>query len=156
MPTAKDQSLIQIVRLPLSNFMPAEGVEWRPHAYVALPAIGATATVVKRKIPNGNNALLNRLANEFVGGGFQQGAGGVQWTLYLDFDNLVPAPNFELITASLGSVNNPTILNGIRLKEGLTVALVVKNISIVVAGQRIGGLLGGYDYPKSMEPPMSF
>jgi hypothetical protein len=141
-----------IWQLPISNFMPPGGVEWRPHKYVPLPAIGATSVVVSRKIPTGSNAMLNRLANEFVGGGFQQGAGGVQWFLYIDYNELVPAPNFNLITASLGSVNNPTILNGIRVKEGLTVALVVKNVSIVVAGQQIGGLLGGYDYPKALEP----
>jgi len=141
-----------IARLPFSNFMPPEGVEFRPHAYVALPAIGVSAVVVKRQIPRGDNAILNRLANEFIGGGFQAGAGGVLWTLYIDYNELVPAPNFQLITASLGSVNNPTILNGIRCKEGLTVALVVKNVSIVVAGQLIGGLIGGFDYPKSLEP----
>lgn len=144
-------SPLGIVRLPISNYMPPEGVEWRPHAYVPLPAIGASVVVVKRLIPKGDNAIMNRLANEFVGGGFQQGAGGVQWFLYQDFNELTPFPNFNLITASLGSVNNPTILNGLRCKEGLTVALVVKNVSIVVAGQLIGGLIGGFDYPKSLE-----
>lgn len=144
-------SPLNIGRLPVVNYMPKEGTEWRPHAYVPLPAIGATAVVVKRLIPKGDNAIMNRLANEFVGGGFQQGAGGVQWFLYQDLNELVPFPNFNLITASLGSVNNPTILNGLKCKEGLTVALVVKNVSIVVAGQLIGGLIGGYDYPKSQE-----
>lgn len=143
---------VQVERLPISNYMPPEGVEFRPHGYIPLPAVGVTAVVVQFTVPKGYNGVINFLANEFVGGGFQQGAGGVTWELYLDFTTLVPAPNFQSILASLGSVNNPAKLNGIRVKENQLVTLVVKNVSIVVAGQLIGGLLGGYFYPVALEP----
>jgi hypothetical protein len=150
---AAEATRIQLIeRLPVSNFMPPEGVEFRPHAYVPLPAIGASAIVVQFTVPVGDDGMLNRLANEFVGGGFQQGAGGVTWKLFVDFQTAVPAPNFQSIVASLGSVNNPTILNGIRVKENQVVTLQVTNVSIVVAGQQIGGLLGGYYFPLSLEP----
>lgn len=142
-----------ISQLPLSNFMPPSGVEFRPHGYVPLPAIGASASVVQFLVPKGYNGILNRLANEFVGGGFQQGAGGVTWELFLDFVTGIPAPNFQNIVASLGSVNAPATLNGIRIKENQLVTLQVTNVSIVVAGQLIGGLFGGYYYPVSLEPP---
>lgn len=142
-----------ITQLPLSNFMPPSGVEFSPHAYVPLPAIGASAVVVQFPVPKGYNGILNRLANEFVGNGFQQGAGGVTWELFLDAVTGVPAPNFQNIVASLGSVNAPKILNGIRIKENQLVTLQVTNVNIIVAGQQIGGLLGGYFYPVSLEPP---
>lgn len=146
-----------IVRLPIINFEPPEGIEWSPTGYVALPAIGASATVVQRQIPRGQNAIMNFIANEFIGAGFQQGQGAVTWTLYLDFEQLIPAPNFNTILSSLGSVNAPRRLNGIRVKENQLLTLQVTNVSIVVAGQLIGGLLGGYDYPVDLEPvSMSF
>jgi hypothetical protein len=148
------QKVVSIERLPISNFMPPEGVEFRPHAYVTIPAQGASATVVSFTVPRGYNGILNRLANVFVGGGFQEGQGLVSWELFLDFNTAVPAPNFQKIVASLGSVNNPTTLNGIRIKENQLVELVVSNANpgVIPAGQLIGGLLGGYFYPVALEP----
>jgi hypothetical protein len=145
-----------IGRLPFINFMPPEGVEFREHAYVTIPAIGAQAIVVQFKVPKGYNGIINYLANEYVGGGFVQGAGGVTWEIFKDFQGLIPAPNFQRIVASLGVVANPAKLNGIRIKEGQLVTLVVNNVAVVVAGQLIGGLLGGYFYPIDLEPQMTF
>ena len=151
---AAQQKVVSIERLPISNFMPPEGVEFRPHAYVTIPNQGASSVVVQFKVPRGYNGILNRLANEFVGGGFQQGAGLITWQLFLDDITGVFAPNFQNIVASLGSVNNPTILNGIRIKENQLVTLQVSNANpgVVPAGQLIGGLLGGYFYPIALEP----
>ena len=145
-----------IHRLPFINYMPPEGVEFREHAYVTIPAIGVQEIVVQFKVPKGYNGVINYLANEYVGGGFVQGSGGVTWTIYKDFQGLIPAPNFQLIVASLGVVANPSKLNGIRIKEGQLVTLVVNNVTVIPAGQLIGGLLGGYFYPIDLEPPMTF
>lgn len=156
---AQDLSQIAVPRLPVTNFMPAEGEEFRPHAYVPLPAIGASAVVVQFTVPLGKNGIINRLANVFVGGGFQEGQGGVIWKLFSDFNtgNVgqggVVIPNFDNIVASLGSVSNPALLNGLRVKESNVVTLQVTNVNIVLAGQFIGGLLGGYFYPVDLEPP---
>ena len=149
-----EQKVVSIERLPISNFMPPEGVEFRPHAYVTIPNQGASAVVVSFTVPRGYNGILNRLANVFVGGGFQEGQGLISWELFLDANTAVPAPNFQSIVASLGSVNNPTTLNGVRIKENQLVELVVKNANpgVIPAGQLIGGLLGGYFYPVALEP----
>jgi len=147
---------IKIVRLPLTNFIPPEGEEFTPAAYVTIPAIGSTATVVQFSVPEGRNGILNRFANVFVGGGFTEGQGGIVWQLFQDFTPGVMVPNFDNIVASLGTVNNPKILNGIRIKENQLVTLVVKNVSIVVSGQLIGGLIGGYTYPIDLEESMAF
>jgi hypothetical protein len=151
-------SCIEIVRLPVSNFMPDRGEEFRRAAYVAIPAVGASAIVVQFKVPEGRNGMINALANVFVGGGFTEGQGGIVWQLFQDFTpgGGVVAPDFDNIVASLGSVNNPAKLNGIRIKENQLVILLVKNVSVVVAGQFIGGLLGGYYYPIDLEPSVAF
>src|SRR5882724_11063178 len=97
----------EITRLPVTNFMPAEGEDFEAHAYVALPAIGASAVVVSVVIPEGRMAILKRIANVFVGGGFQEGQGGVVWQILLDgtdVNNPSVAPFFDAIVASLGSV----------------------------------------------------
>jgi len=153
---AEALSSIEICRLPLTNFMPDRGVEFVKAAYIAIPAVGLSAPIVQFKVPEGQNGMINRLANVFVGGGFTEGQGGIVWQIFQDFTPGVVAPDFDNIVASLGSVNNPSILNGIRIKENQLVTLLVKNVSIVVAGQLIGGRLGGYFYPIDLEPPASF
>jgi hypothetical protein len=148
---------IEIVRLPVKNFMPPEGVPFRPANYVAIPAQGASAVVVKLLVPQGRNGIINQIANVFVGGGFQEGQGLITWQLWLDGNPNPPlvAPYFNNIVASLGSVANPAQLaGGIAVKENQLVELVVFNANpgVVPAGQLIGGLLGGYFYPKQLEP----
>jgi hypothetical protein len=151
-------SCLEIVRLPVTNYMPDRGVEFRKAAYVAIPAVGAQAVVVQFQVPEGMNGMINRLANVFVGGGFTEGQGGIIWQLYQDFTvgGGTVAPDFDNMLASFGSVNNPAVLNGIRIKEKQLVTLLVKNVSVVVAGQFIGGLLGGYFYPVDLEPAVAF
>lgn len=155
---APAQPLSEIIRLPVTNFMPDRGVEFSKAAYVAIPAVGASAVVVQFRVPEGQNGMINRLANVFVGGGFTEGQGGIVWQVYQDFTpgGGVVAPDFDNIVASLGSVANPSTLNGIRIKENQLVTLLVKNVSIVVAGQFIGGRLGGFFYPVDLEPPVAF
>lgn len=144
-----------IIQLPLSNFMPAQGVEFQNAGWVTIPAQGVSAVVVQFKVPKGYNGMINRLGNVFDGGGFQNGAGLIAWQLYLDIITGVFAPNFQNILASLGTVENPSILNGIRIKENQLVTLQVSNAAagVIPAGQKIGGRLGGYFYPVALEPP---
>jgi hypothetical protein len=146
---------IVIPRLPVTNFMPAGGEDFEANSYVALPAIGASAVVVSVPIPDGRMAMVKRIANVFVGGGFQEGQGGVIWQILLDGTNAlnpVVAPFFDNIVASLGTVAAPSTIDGIRVREGNLLQLIVKNVSIVLAGQFIGGRLGGYFYPVELDP----
>ena len=151
-------SELAIIRLPVTNYMPDRGEDFERAAYVAIPAVGASAVVVQFKVPEGRNGMIKRIANVFVGGGFTEGQGGIVWQIFQDFTpgGGVVAPDFDNIVASLGSVNNPSNIDGIRIKENQLVTLLVKNVSIVVAGQVIGGRLGGYYYPIDLEPPVAF
>jgi hypothetical protein len=149
---------MQISRLPIVQAMPPEGESFRFAAYVAIPAQGAQSVVVQFPVPQGVNAMIKRVANVYVGGGFQEGQGLITWQLYVDFQQGVVAPNFDNILASLGAVSNPPLLDdGIRARENQLVTLLVKNANpgVVPAGQLIGGLISGYFYPVDLEPVIS-
>lgn len=128
---------------------PATWVAFDPHGYIALPAIGAQAIIVTFNVPRGFHGVIQRIANVFVGGGFQEGAGAVNWQILV---NGAAFRNYELIVASLGSVAAPSTIAGIPIREGDLVQLVANNVAIVVAGQLVGGRLGGYLYPRDLEP----
>jgi hypothetical protein len=159
--SALDQALAAMIdRLPITNFMPPSGQEFRKTSSVIIPAVGASGVVVQLKVPQGYNGMLKSLANVYIGGGFTDFGGLIVWQLYIDYQvgGGIVAPNFENITASLGSASNPARLHGIPIKENQLVTLLVKNVApgVVPAGQTIGGLLGGYFYPVSEEPAQSF
>ncbi len=120
-------------------------------AYVALPAIAAQANVISYQIPPGYNGVIKKVANNFVGGGWSEGSGGVSWQILLDGSPPPGATNYDLILASLGSPANPVAIAGFRIYENQVLTLVVKNVNIVVAGQLSGGRLIGYLYPREDE-----
>jgi len=60
---------VTVPQLPVQNFMPPGGKPFEFAAGVALPAIGATVTVLSFTVPRGQNGFVRRIANVFVGGG---------------------------------------------------------------------------------------
>lgn len=147
--------------LPVRNAIPPDGEEFRWANYIDLPNPGDPgAVVVSFKVPAGRNCVINRIANVYVGGGFQEGGGLVTWQLFQDATGFgtarggVVMPNFDDIVASLGTVANPGVLNGLLANEGQLVALIVFNdpTGPLSSGQRIGGLIGGYYYPTDLAP----
>jgi hypothetical protein len=135
--------------LPPWIYPPAEFWPIDQANYVGLPAIGANAIVVSFQVPPGHNGIITTYGNNFVGGGFQEGAGTIVWQIARD--NAV-IDGYDNIVASLGSVSSPTRHpSGFRIFENQIITLVVTNVSIVVAGQLSGGRLMGYYYPKQYE-----
>ena len=125
---------------------------FRRQASVALPAIGAEATVVTFPVPAGKFGMIFRLANQFNAAGWTEGTGHLTWRLEIDG---VPVPGYHNILASMGSMSNPADLEKepIRIREGQTVALICANVApgVGVSGQFLLGLLAGYFYPLSAE-----
>lgn len=119
--------------------------------YTPLPAIGAQANVISFKIPLGRNGVIQKVGNNFVGGGWTEGSGAVTWQILVDGAPPPGSSNYDLILASLGSPANPVEIAGFRIYENQVLTLVVKNITVVVAGQLSGGRLVGYLYPRKME-----
>lgn len=133
--------------LPPHLYQPVTGLPFNPSTYITIPAIGVTATILQRTVPNGYYSVINQLGNNFVGGGFVDGSGALIWQLTLDN---VPYPNFEAIIASLGNPANPSLIGAVTARERQIIRLTVQNVSVVTAGQLIGGRLSGYDYPLEL------
>jgi len=119
---------------------------------IPLIAVGVYSTVVSVLCPAGRNGVVNRIANEFVGGGFTDFSGALIRRNQPSSGGTTAAErNYQNITASLGSVVNPTRISGIRIFENDVLSLVVSNTSIIPAGEAIGGLFGGYFYPRTWD-----
>lgn len=141
--------------LPPWLFEPAESESLNEHAGVALPAIGATATVLTFTVPDGRNGVINLIANVFIGGGFVEFGGLIVWRILID-DAAVR--NYQNIVASFGSISNPSRISPIRIYERQVVTLQVENVApgVIVAGQTIGGRLGGYYYSRALDESQEF
>lgn len=119
--------------------------------YVALPAIAGQANIISFQIPAGRNGLIRKVGNNFVGGGWVEGSGAVVWQILVDGAPPPGAVSYDSILGSLGSPANPVEIAGFRVYEHQTLTLVVKNATVVVAGQLAGGRLVGYLYPREIE-----
>ena len=144
---------VQPVELPVRLFPPAqwENLDQFPTAGVLLPTIGARAVIISFKVPIGRNGIIKKIANNFVGGGFQEWQGNIIWRILVDGAPPPGANSYEAITCSLGAPASPTEIAGFRIFENQTVQLVADNIAIVVAGQFVGGRLVGYLYPREFD-----
>lgn len=144
---------IQISVLPIENFPPPQAVPFNPAEYIDLPAIGATATVLDVLVPDGYSAIVKRLGNNFVGGGFVDGSGDLIWQVTV---NDVAARNFEDIIASLGNPAAPSDIGFIRGKQNQHIKLIVTNVSVPVDAQLVGGRFSGWFYPNQYDLPDSW
>lgn len=154
---APEQSSMDISSFPVWLFPPSQWENIDQIAYSLLPAIGATVTIISYVVPAGRNAIIQKVANNFVGGGFVEGTGDLIWRILVDGTPPPGATNYDNIVDSLGSPVSPTQIPGFRLFENQTLTLVAFNNpagpdgGIVVSGQRVGGRLIGYQYPREYE-----
>ena len=119
-------------------------------AQVNLPAIGATAIVVSFVVPRRKNGALEFVGNQFIGGGWVEGTGGLVWQVTADG---VPIQGYDSIIGSIGSLSSPGDLgrSPTRLFENQVIQLTARNVNILVAGQVLLGLLRGKFYPLEQE-----
>jgi len=143
--------------LPPWIYPPVQFVPIDETKYVPLPAIGAQAAVVQFQVPHGNNGIINTYGNNFVGGGWTEGSGEIVWQIFRDQALTNAVKGYNNILASLGSPASPTRHpSGFRIFENEFITLVIKNVSVVVAGQLSGGRFAGWYYPKIYENPNIF
>jgi hypothetical protein len=137
--------------LPIWLYPPVNFENIDQYAYAALPAIGATATIIQFTVPIGRNGMINKVANNYVGGGWVEGSGDVIWRILVDGTPPPGATSYDSILGSLGSPSQPVGIAGFRIFENQVVTLVAFNNAVVVAGQKVGGRLLGYLYPRDLE-----
>lgn len=138
-------------KLPPWIYPPAEFEPIDLVNYINLPAVGASAAIISVTIPTGHNGIIRGIGNNYVGGGWVEGSGAVTWQISRDG---APVDGYDTILGSLGSPANPTIHPcGFRVFENQIVALVVSNVSVILAGQLSGGRLVGWYYPLEYEDP---
>lgn len=142
---------VQPIALPHHLYPPDRWENLDQSNYVALPAIGAQANVISFQVPIGRNGIVKKIANTFVGGGFQEGQGNIVWQILVDGAPPPGASSYDSILDSLGLVNNPTEISGFRIFENQILTLVIKNVALVQANQFVGGRFVGFLYPRDME-----
>ena len=142
---------VQPVDLPYRNFVPNNWENIDQLNYANLPAIGAQATIITIRVPQGRNGIIRKVGNNFVGGGWVEGSGNITWQILVDGNPPPGATSYNNILGSLGSPANPVEISGFRVFENQTVTVVVNNVNVAVAGQLVGARLVGYFYPRELE-----
>lgn len=148
--------------LPLWVYPPINWENVDQIAYTSLPAIGSEATILTFTVPGGRNGIINKVACNFVGGGWIEGTGDVQWRILVDNGTPPGANSYEAIPASLGSPAQPVAISGFRIFENQVIKVTIfnnpagPNGGVVVAGQLAGARLCGYFYPRELEDPNIF
>jgi hypothetical protein len=138
-------------QLPIWLYPPVNWENIDQLNYVNLPAVGATATIITFQVPTGRNGIINKVACNFVGGGWVEGSGDVVWRILVDGGTPPGATSYDSILGSLGSPAQPVGISGFRIFENQVVTLVAFNNAVLVAGQKVGGRLLGYLYPREYE-----
>lgn len=148
--------------LPLWIYPPINWENFDQIAYTLLPAIGSEAIIIKFTVPQGRNGVINKVACNFVGGGWVEGTGDLLWRILVDQATPPGANSYEAIPASLGSPAQPVGIAGFRIFENQVVQVDIfnnpagPNGGVVVAGQLAGARLLGYLYPRELEDPNIF
>jgi hypothetical protein len=125
--------------------------------YALVPAIGSTAIIISYVVPPGRNGIINKVACNFVGGGWVEGSGDIVWRILVDGTPPPGATSYDSILASLGGPSQPTGIAGFRFFENQVLTFVAfnnpagANGGVVVAGQRVGARFTGWNYPLDIE-----
>ena len=132
----------------------AEPFAWNDAA--VMPAKGSSVAVVEFVVPPNRSGVIWRVGNgTALGGGIAQWTNGSGKLIWQVLRNGTPYKNMSDIRCIIGLVEQ---LGGLlsaplRLRANDTIGLVVLNIDTPAAGQNLVGLLGGWYYPASQDPP---
>ena len=126
-------------------------------AGIAVPAISATTftTVLSVLCPPGRNGVVKKIANVIVGGAWADFSGDAIWQIVRNPGaqaNLggYAERNYQNVQASLGLINQPTQISGIRIFENDVIQWVLRN-NALPTNINAGALLSGYFYPRTWD-----
>jgi hypothetical protein len=129
--------------------------EFHKYGSVALPAIGATATVVTFVVPNGRNGRISGLGMDVQANGgaaYAQDVLPAELTFAILVNNQPAFYDLASFTYLIGSVSFPFGLVGLMIKEAQTISLQVTNNALTVSTQFVAAHFTGYFYGKQYEP----
>lgn len=119
-------------------------------AAIATPAVGAGETrVLSYRVPRGFDGVVKGLVHNYIGGGFQQGAGGIIWRISIDGQWV---RHYDAMLVTFGSVQYPRPISGIRIGENQLVEYWV-NVAggaglVYSAETQIVCGISGWIYPR--------
>lgn len=114
------------------------------------PIAGGVQVVIVFQVPAGRNGVIAQIANEYNGGGWQQGDGNLAWQILVDG---FPVQGFDNILSSLGTTAIPgdmKVRRQIVVRENQVVQLTANNIGVVGNGFLVG-MLAGYFWPLAQQ-----
>lgn len=136
---------------------PPDSESFHFSAGITVPAISATnfTVVLAFTCPVGRNGVIKRIANVIVGGAWADFSGDAVWQIVRNPGAGVNTGgfaerNYQSIQASLGLINQPTQISGIRIFENDVVQWVLRN-NALPTNIKAGALLSGYFYPRTWD-----
>lgn len=124
---------------------PEGSVPFDPQIAIALPVVGAVATVVTLVVPDGYDGVINAYSWNFTGGGFVQGSGDIQVQI---LRNGAAVRNYDNILVEKGTIASPRAISPLRVYSGQIMTLVVNHVANALLSGNIIGCFSGYFYPS--------
>jgi hypothetical protein len=132
---------------PWLNFPPG-GISFSPQASIPIPSVGSGfVPVLTLVVPQGNDGVINRIHNNFTGGGFVEGSGDIVWQITI---NGRAVKNYDQILTEKGSTQWLQKIAPIRIYSGQTIQYLVNHVNnpLLSNGFIICGF-SGYFYPNT-------
>ena len=131
--------------------MPPQGRYFQEINTVALAAfvLNVDQAVVTFQVPPGFDGVITGNVNRFIGPGFAEGSGDIEWRVQLSRRY---APDYGLILTSLGDLTAPVAFSGggIRIQSNQVIRYIarVTNFAALDPNGRILCALHGWFYPR--------
>ena len=131
--------------------MPQQGRRFQEIASTPLATfvLNTDLAVLTFEVPVGFDGVITSNANRFVGAGFAEGSGDIEWRVQLSRRY---APDYGLVLTSLGDLTSPVSFSGggIRVYSHQVIRYIARitNFALLDPNGRILCALSGWFYPR--------
>lgn len=147
---------VAIARHPVYNYRPADGIPFDKFGAIPLPASpSGFVPIFSFQVPRGYNAIITHIACEQSDPAYVNGDGSILWAIAQNFApsavGLLFFQDYSSIPVELGFTYAPSRIEDLPATEQQTIALLVNNVSSVLATPTAGRILGWF-YPVEARP----